>query len=64
MGLNIINRNINMTPAQIRDSLLSLPDNERKFIISNPGTGEHRVFELRRNADGNPEYDYNTEPES
>lgn len=53
-----------MTPAQIRDSLLSLPDNERKFIISNPGTGEHRVFELRRNADGNPEYDYNTEPES
>lgn len=48
----------------IRDALLSLPDNERMFIISDPGIGEHRVFELHRSNKGNPKYDYETEPES
>lgn len=52
-----------MTPKQLRDALLSLPDNERKFIITDPEGGEHKVIGLRRNEEGNIEYDYETESE-
>ncbi len=48
----------------IRDALLSIPEEERKFVISNPASGEHKVYGIRRNAEGNPEYDYNDVPES
>jgi len=47
----------------IRDALLSLPENERGIVISNPAPGEHKIYGIRRNAEGNPEYDYNDEPE-
>lgn len=47
-----------MTPKEIRDALLSLPDNERKFIVTDPKTGEHKVLSLRRNADGWIEYNF------
>jgi len=52
------------TPQEIRDALLSLPDGERKFIITDPGSGEHKIFSIRRNAGGNIEYDHEDEPES
>lgn len=48
---------------EIRDMLLSLPDNERAFIISDPRPGQHRIISMRRNASGNPEYDYEQVPE-
>lgn len=52
-----------MTPEQIRDSLLSLPDNERKFVISDPESGEHRIIAIRRNIGNIVEYDYEGEAE-
>ena len=51
------------TPEEIRDTLLSLPDNERKFIITDPEAGEHKVIAVRRNEAGNVEYDFEGEPE-
>ncbi|MBA7506207.1 hypothetical protein ES706_04888 [subsurface metagenome] len=50
-------------PEQIRDALLSLPNNERRFIITDPETGEHKVIALRRNEAGNIEYDFESIPE-
>ncbi|MBA7672695.1 hypothetical protein ES703_80881 [subsurface metagenome] len=35
-----------MTPAEIRDALLSLPDNDRKFIVTNPRPGENKIFSI------------------
>lgn len=52
-----------MTPQEVRDALLSLPDNERKFIVTDPATGEHKILSLRRNADGWVEYDFEGIPE-
>lgn len=52
-----------MGPKEIRDALLSLPDNERKFIVTDPATGEHKILSLRRNADGLVEYDFESIPE-
>ena len=40
-----------MTPKEIRDALLSLSDEDRKFVITDPEPGEKRVFSLAR--DGN-----------
>ena len=51
------------TPEQIRDALLSLPDNERKFVITNPRAGTHKIVAIRRNGSGNVEYDYENIPE-
>lgn len=50
-------------PEQIRDALLSLPDNERRFIVTDPETGEHKVVAIRRNEAGNIEYDFESESE-
>lgn len=52
-----------MTPKEIRDALLSLPDSERKFVVTDPETGEHKILSLRRNADGRVEYDFESVPE-
>ncbi|MBA7638108.1 hypothetical protein ES703_45760 [subsurface metagenome] len=52
-----------MTPEQIRDSLLSLPDNDRMFIITDPEPGEHKIIALRRNSGRIVEYDYEGVPE-
>ena len=51
------------SPENIRDALLSLPDNERRFIITDPETGEHKILSLRRNQNGNVEYDFENIPE-
>lgn len=49
---------VKLTAEEIRDLLLSLPDSERIFIISDPKPGQHRVFSIRRNASNNLEYDF------
>jgi len=54
---------IGIKARQVRDLLLSLPDNERMFIMSDPKPGQHRVISIRRNASGNPEYDFEQTPE-
>lgn len=36
--------NITIDPGMIRDALLSLPDAERRFIITEPAAGEHKVY--------------------
>jgi len=51
------------TPEEIRNMLLSLPDNERRFVITDPEVGEHKVIAVRRNPAGNLEYDYEGKPD-
>lgn len=51
------------SPKEIRDKLLSLPVGERKFIITNPKVGEHKIVALRRNSSDIVEYDFENEPE-
>lgn len=54
---------VGVTAKELRDLLLSLPDNERMFVITDPSSGEHRVMSIRRNQVGNIEYDYESVPE-
>lgn len=53
-----------MTPEEIRDALLSLPEDTRKFVISEPEQNEKKIYELHFNASDNLEYNRKTEPES
>lgn len=39
---------VRLTPEQVRDLLLSLPDDERKFIITDPGPRENKVFSMAK----------------
>ena len=50
-----------ITAEGIRDALLSLPDSVRVFIVSDPSAGEHKILGIRRNANGNLEYEYEAE---
>lgn len=53
-----------MTPEQIRDALLSIPDNDRRFIITDPEAGEHKIYSFqRRNSTSLVEYDYEGIPD-
>ena len=52
-----------LTAQQVRDALLSLPENERKFIVTDPGTGQHKVLAIRRNSKGELDYDFEDIPE-
>jgi len=52
-----------MTPQQVRDALLSLDEQDRKFVVTNPDTGQHKVLAIRRNSNGNIEYDFENEEE-
>lgn len=54
---------VSLTPEEVRDLLLSLPDNKRIFIISDPKLGQHKVISIRRNVSNNVEYDYEKVPE-
>lgn len=40
-----------MTPEQIRDALLSIPDNDRKFIVTNPEEGKHPITNIVLDTD-------------
>ncbi len=45
MAINLNgNGSVIISPEIIRDALLSLPVEERGFIVSNPASGEHKVF--------------------
>ncbi len=49
---------VSIDPIMIRDALLSIPEAERGFIITNTDNNGHKIYSIRRNAAGNPEYDY------
>ncbi len=49
---------VSVDPIMLRDALLSIPEEERAFVISNATNGGHKIYSIRRNAAGNPEYDY------
>lgn len=38
--------------AEIRDLIVGLADTERKLLITDPGSGEHKVVSAQRLADG------------
>jgi len=52
MGLKIINVKANVTPEQIRDGLLSLPDGDRQIVISRPTSGQKEVIAIQQSSDG------------
>jgi len=43
-----------MTALEIRDALLSLSPEERKFVISDPEPGEYSVYSIAKSNSGNP----------
>lgn len=48
----------------IRDALLSLPDDERTFITTDPSSGDFRVISIERKASGEIEIKYSDVPEA
>ncbi|GAH81894.1 unnamed protein product [marine sediment metagenome] len=49
--------------AEIRDLVVALEDTERKIVITNPVTGEHRVASVEVDADLKLKADYDDVPE-
>lgn len=53
MGLKIINWQYKgMTPEQVRDSLMALPDGDRQIVISRPSSGQKEVVAIQQSNDG------------
>lgn len=52
------------TGAEIRDSIVAIAEGERKIVITEPLSGEHKIFGVHRSSDGNFEYDYDDVPEA
>lgn len=50
------------TGAEIQTAVKGLSDDDREIMVSEPQSGEHKVFGTHRNADGNLEYDYDETP--
>lgn len=48
-GNIVVNR---ITATAIRDAILSLPDGDRKIIISRPSSGQREVTAIQRAANG------------
>ena len=46
------------TGAEIQTAIEGLADADRNIIVSDPQTGEHKVYGVHRNAAGDLEYDY------
>lgn len=46
------------TGAEIQTAVMGLADATRKIMVSNPLTGEYKIYGVHRNAAGNIEYDY------
>jgi len=55
---------LNQTGEEIRDALLALPDAGRRLVVTSPGSGEHRVVSLERQADGRIQIKYTDTPEA
>jgi hypothetical protein len=46
-----------------RDNLDEMSDGNRKYVKTNPGSGEHKIISCRRNSSGNLAVDYDDIPE-
>ena len=52
------------TGAEVRDAIVGIAEADRKVVLIEPLTGEHKVYGIHRNAAGNLEYDYDDVAES
>lgn len=52
------------TGLEIQTAVEGLSDADKKIVLSEPQTGEHKIYGIHRNAAGNPEYDYEDQAES
>jgi len=52
------------TGLEVQTAIEGLTDAQRKVILSEPATGEHKIYGIHRNAAGNPEYEYEDQAES
>ncbi len=46
------------TGIEIQTAIEGLADADKKIVLSEPQSGEFKVYGIHRNAAGNPEYDY------
>lgn len=54
---------LTLTAEEIRDRLLALPDNDRRLVVTNPGSGDYRIISMERKADGRMQIKYSDVPE-
>lgn len=52
------------TGAEIQTAIVGLADADKKIVLSEPQSGEHKIYGIHRNAAGNPEYNYEDQAES
>ena len=52
------------TGTEIQTAVEGLADADRKIMVSDPQSGEYKVYGAHRNAAGNLEYDYEDQAES
>lgn len=50
--------------TEIRDLIVALADADRKILVTDPASGEHRVYAVQRLAAGDLEVDYDDTPEA
>ena len=52
------------TGLEIQTAVEGIADADKKIVLSEPQTGEHKIYGIHRNAAGNPEYDYEDQAEA
>ena len=52
-----------LSPEELRDMLLALPDGDRKVVISRPSDGQEEIVAIQRANDGTIEFECLKEPE-
>ncbi len=50
---------VNPTATDIRDSIVGLPDLDRKIVISRPGSGQKKIVAIQTHSDGKTEIEQN-----
>lgn len=57
------NATTDQSGAEIQTAVEGLADADRKIMVSDPLSGEHKIYGVHRNAAGNLEYDYEDQAE-
>ena len=57
------NATIDQTGSEIQTAIVGLADADKKIMLSDPQSVEHKIYGVHRNAAGNPEYDYEDQAE-
>ncbi len=58
------NATADLTGAEIQTAVMGLADADRQIMVSDPQSGEYKIYGIHRNAAGNMEYDYEDVAES